>query len=65
MPDSPLEVGLGVSLDEGVDGADTSMSLGEVRFEEVERMRELRRLSSLCDSGFSGQSLLEQRVGHR
>ena len=28
MPDSPLEVCLGVSLDEGVDGADTSVSLG-------------------------------------
>ena len=30
MPDSPLEVGLGVSLDEGVDGADTSVGLGGV-----------------------------------
>ena len=30
MPDSPLEVGLGVSLDEGVDGANTSVSLGGV-----------------------------------
>ena len=30
VSDSPLEVGLGVSLDEGVDGADTSMSLGGV-----------------------------------
>ena len=30
MPDSPLEVGLGVSLDEGVDGANTSVGLGGV-----------------------------------
>ena len=30
MSDSPLEVGLGVSLDEGVDGADTSVGLGGV-----------------------------------
>ena len=30
VPDSPLEVGLGVSLDEGVDGADTSVGLGGV-----------------------------------
>ena len=30
MSDSPLEVGLGVSLDEGIDGADTSVSLGGV-----------------------------------
>ena len=30
MPDSPLEVGLGVSLDEGVDGAHTAMGLGGV-----------------------------------
>ena len=30
VPDSPLEVGLGVSLDEGVDGANTAMSLGGV-----------------------------------
>ena len=27
MPDSPLEVGLGVSLDEGVDGANTAVGL--------------------------------------
>ena len=27
VPDTPLEVGLGVSLDEGVDGANTAMSL--------------------------------------
>ena len=30
VPDSPLEVGLGVSLDEGVDGAHTAVSLGGV-----------------------------------
>ena len=30
VPDSPLEVGLGVSLDEGVDGADTAVGLGGV-----------------------------------
>ena len=30
VPDSPLEVGLGVSLDEGVDGADTAVMLGGV-----------------------------------
>ena len=30
MPDSPLEVCLGVSLDEGVDGANTSVGLGGV-----------------------------------
>ena len=30
MPDSPLEVCLGVSLDEGVDGAHTAVSLGGV-----------------------------------
>ncbi len=30
VPDSPLEVCLGVSLDEGVDGANTTMSLGGV-----------------------------------
>ena len=35
MPDSPLEVCLGVSLDEGVDGADTSMGFGGV----VDRLR--------------------------
>ena len=35
MPDSPLEVSLGVSLDEGVDGADTSVSLGGV----IDRLR--------------------------
>ena len=38
MPDSPLEVGLGVSLDEGVDGANTSMGLGGV----VDRLRMVR-----------------------
>ena len=27
VPDSPLEVGLGVSLDEGVDGANTTWSV--------------------------------------
>ena len=30
MSDSPLEVCLGVSLDEGVDGANTSVGLGGV-----------------------------------
>ena len=30
MSDSPLEVGLGVSLDEGVDGAHAAVSLGGV-----------------------------------
>ena len=30
VPDSPLEVCLGVSLDEGVDGANTAVSLGGV-----------------------------------
>ena len=30
MPDPPLEVCLGVSLDEGVDGANTAVSLGGV-----------------------------------
>ena len=30
MPHSPLEVGLGVSLDKGVDGANTAVGLGGV-----------------------------------
>ena len=39
MSDSPLEVGLGVSLDEGVDGANTSVGLGGV----VDRLGMLSR----------------------